>query len=127
MASGTPDEVLPEEKLTLRVKCKLSQNITLRDVSSSKKMEEFLRELSKLTSVPHDQMALLRGFPPKRIAYDPSMTLQSLGIVNQDTIIVEFDKAGFPGGILPGSQGQLFVNRVCVCGGRSFILCFPCG
>lgn len=94
MSSPTVGEGQKVDKLTLRVKCKLSQNITLRDISATKNCEEFLRDLSNLTTIPHDKMTLLRGFPPKRIPYDYSMTLQSMGIINQDTIIVEQDKAG---------------------------------
>jgi len=106
MSSNSPAQCPSEEKLTFRVKCKLSQNMTVRDVSSLMTVEDFLKDLSNLTSVPYNRMALLKGFPPRRIPYAGSMTLGSLGLLHQDTIIVELDMTGRPGFVHPDQLVQ---------------------
>ncbi|ODN04200.1 Ubiquitin thioesterase OTU1 [Orchesella cincta] len=88
MASG--------QKLALRVKSKKSQNAILRDVNTQETVQSLLGKLSELTGVPEGNIALLKGFPPKRISYETSNLVESLGLQNQDTIIVECDTNGTP-------------------------------
>lgn len=85
-----------DAKLSLRVKSKKSQSAVLRDLSTKETVKEFLDKLSDLTEVPADRIALLKGFPPKRISYDIEDLVESLGLKHQDTIIVELDTTGSP-------------------------------
>lgn len=84
------------QKLTLRIKSKKSQNAVLRDVDVTETVQTLLDKLFGLTGVPQDQMAILKGYPPKRICYDSSNLIESLGLQTQDTIIVELDTTGNP-------------------------------
>jgi len=62
-------------------------------------MAAFLRDLSRITGVPADQMGLRTGFPPTRIYYTELMSFRESGIRNGDTVIVELDTSGeYPGG-----------------------------
>lgn len=76
-------------KLALRVKSKKSQNAVLRDLYSKETVSAMLEKLSTLTGVPAQQIALLKGFPPQRVELDKSNLVETLGLQNQDTIIVE--------------------------------------
>jgi len=93
-------------KLTLRVKSKKSQNAVLRDVDVKETVKDLLVKLSTLTEVPHEQIAILKGFPPKRISLNRSDPVEALGLQHQDTIIVEVDSAEQLGaaGITPPSS-----------------------
>ncbi|CAL8120107.1 unnamed protein product [Orchesella dallaii] len=91
MASGSDSQ-----KLALRVKSKKSQNAVLRDVDPQETVQSLLQRLSELTGIPEGNMALLKGFPPKRISYETTNLVESLGLQNQDTIIVEADTSGSP-------------------------------
>jgi len=91
MASGSGSQ-----KLTLRVRSKKSQNAILRDVDTNETVASLLKKLSELTGVPEQNIALLKGFPPKRISYVTSNLVESLGFHNQDTIIVESDMNASP-------------------------------
>jgi hypothetical protein len=89
----------PSETISLRIKCQTSQSLKL-DINPRKPVHELLKEISKLTGIPHekDQMILRLGFPPKRLDYARSMRLTTAGFKHQDTIIVEHDKTKVPGG-----------------------------
>lgn len=111
------DEGSPEAKLALRVKSKKSQNGVLRDLSTKTTVKELLEKLSELTGVPPDQIALLRGFPPRRISYNPNDLVESLGLQNQDTLIVELDTSGNPGrGHLSGNHVLILLVKQLCCG-----------
>lgn len=86
------------QKLALRVKSKKSQNTILRDVSTKQTVHEFLSTLSPITDVPEDRMIILTGFPPKKVEFDRLALLESLGLSNQDTVIVELDGSAVGGG-----------------------------
>jgi len=89
-------------KLALRVKSKKSQQSVLRDVDPQQSMEGFLKKLETLTDVPWEKISIMKGFPPKKVDYTIDNVVACLGLVNQDTIIVDLDtsinnKSG-PGG-----------------------------
>ncbi|CAG7828031.1 unnamed protein product [Allacma fusca] len=80
------------DTISLRIKCQKATNIRL-DVGGSMLLKDFTAELEALTEIPAGMMALLKGFPPKRIAFDQSGgTVNDLGLQNQETLIVERDK-----------------------------------
>ncbi|XP_021954122.1 OVARIAN TUMOR DOMAIN-containing deubiquitinating enzyme 2 isoform X2 [Folsomia candida] len=89
--STTEGVELAEKWLALRIKSKKSQSTILRDVSTKQTVHEFIVKLAEMTDVPEDKMMILTGFPPKKIELDRLALLESLGLSNQDTVIVELD------------------------------------
>jgi ubiquitin thioesterase OTU1 len=80
------------ETISLRIKSQKAPNIRM-DVGGSMPLREFTAQLEALTEIPAHTMALLKGFPPKRIPFDHlGGTVNDLGLRNQETLIVERDK-----------------------------------
>lgn len=78
--------------VSLRVRCLKATNIRV-ETGVGTLLKDFTTQLEALTDIPADSMALLKGYPPKRIDYDRNTgTVADLGLKSQDTLIVERDK-----------------------------------
>lgn len=77
----------------LRLRCRdPKREQTIGDLTSSSSIATLISRLSRLTDIPFQKLAVLRGYPPKPIIVTSAeASLESLGIKNNDTLIARED------------------------------------
>lgn len=72
----------------LRVKTKSGQKV-VNGLAPQDKAFQLKAKLAELTGVPVAALHVLAGFPPKPVDLDVDATIERIGIVSGDTLIVE--------------------------------------
>lgn len=78
----------------LRVKTKSGQKV-VNGLTPQDKTFQLKTKLAELTGVPAAALQVLVGFPPKPVNLDADITIDGIGIVSGDTLIVEEKRVRF--------------------------------